>query len=133
MGTKPTKREQATTAIMAAAAAVVLGWSFQEIPRGFVTVASGVLAVLCLTKMPTWCCATRVDGGQCRNRTLGIFRGCSQIPQHGQQKSRMVRTKAYWLGLAKGCYSGWRGMTAVGLAIAATLSGLVGLFLSLTS
>jgi hypothetical protein len=102
---------------------VVLLWLLADIDRRIVAIASLVLAVLILFRMPTWCCAERSRGGQCEKATLGVFSACGE-PAHQDRKRDLVRTSAYWSGLARKEYSGLRGAMALYLATTAAASAL---------
>jgi hypothetical protein len=117
------KQKEADWEITAGAIVVVLLWLLTDIDRRIVAIASFVLAVLILFRMPTRCCAERSRGGQCEKPTLGVFFSCGE-PAHEDRKRDLVRTSAYWSGLARGHYSGRRGRRTIYLASAAATSAL---------
>ncbi|WP_284740930.1 hypothetical protein [Amycolatopsis sp. RTGN1] len=126
-------RKQAESEIYGGAIAVAALWVASPLSAIFfpvIAVASGLLAGFSLCTMPTWCCAERSRGGPCKGKTRGVFVACEE-PSHVDQKGALLRTRAYWIGLARGDYSGSRRARAVYLAGAAILSGLVALIFTL--
>jgi hypothetical protein len=123
-------RKEAKSSIYGGIVAVVVLWiaSFNVVIFFPVTaVASVVLAVFILCTMPTSCCAERTRGGPCENNASGVFAACKEKNSHVAKKRALVRTRAYWAGLARGHYSAPHGARAVYLAIAALLSGFAAL------
>ncbi|MBE8516259.1 hypothetical protein ILP97_01800 [Amycolatopsis sp. H6(2020)] len=133
MGRRKT-RKVAKSEIYSGIAAVALLWiaSFQiSIFFPITAVASGALAVFTLCTMPTSCSAKGTETDKCRNNASGVFSACGQINAHVAAKRSLVRTRAYWVGLATRQYSAPDGATAVYIAILGVLSGFVALIFTL--
>ncbi|SFW71668.1 hypothetical protein [Amycolatopsis australiensis] len=120
------KQKEAEGTILAGVVAVCSLWGFNAVDRRLVALASAILAVYCLCRMPAWCCADRTDGGRCEEPTAGVFSACWR-PPHQERKRKLIRTRGYWTGLAQARYSGVRGAVSVYLATMATVSALVAL------
>ena len=126
-------RKEAESAIYGGTLAVVVLWVASPLGAIFfpvIAIASGVLAVYILCTVPAWCCAERSRGGPCQGKTRGVFAACEE-PSHVDRKGALIRTRAYWTGLARGDYSGRRGAIALYLASAAVLSGFIALIITL--
>ena len=127
-------RKETRSAIYSLTLFVLLLWIVSPLGPIFfpvIAVASGVLTVFSLCRMPMCCSAERSRGGPCEGNTLGVFASCD-APAHASRKRALLRTRAYWAGLARGQYSWPHGAKAVYLAIFGSLSGLVALIITLT-
>lgn len=123
------KQKEAESAIFAGVVVVGLLWSFSAIDRRLVALASAILAIYCLFRMPTWCCAEGTNGKRCETPTAGVFSACWR-PPHQERKRKLIRTRGYWTGLAQAKYSGIRGALSLYLAFAAGVSGVVALIVA---
>ena len=133
MGRRKTRKE-AKSAIYSGFLFIILLWiaSFQiAIFFPITAIASGALAVFSLCTMPTSCSARGTGTEKCQNNASGVFSACKQINSHVATKRALVRTRAYWVGLATRQYSAPNGATAVYIAILAILSGFVALIFTL--